>query len=361
VDDASNELHTLALRSLQRAIASQEESVSAEAIAAATLLQMHETALGNPGRASSHANGSIKMLQLRGPSNFDSELERTILRAQIGNIFMMSMQKRTPCFLAEPAWYPLLWPNNGEEVPLTSSFAAMSRFGVHMPGVLCFYEDFRTNYTNVCNSDGSMSYSEKTHQITHDFDVTGLLRQVAYVYQQMTVWREQTLKLDYRSSYGTLSEVQAARILHASTLAYYVFALCIEYMAVDIAYSTGGYAITTELLDFVILEDDPSMPILERFQHLVLKSKSEFRALKSCDDMTASNTLAFMRTFLLRVLESSGDADVQVGLLTLRETMHDLLGFMEQQLELLKDYPHSSFRPTISKESSHNVFSFSGS
>jgi len=136
----SGGLYLLALRSLQAALYDPILTDTSETLAAAALLQMHEHYIDHPSRRwIHHARGVVTMLQLRGPAKITNSVERAVLQAQTGNIFMAALLSGQECFLASPSWSEVLQsvplPDDGEDDVLVQ----MMRVGLSIPGVLLSY------------------------------------------------------------------------------------------------------------------------------------------------------------------------------------------------------------------------------
>lgn len=137
----------VALRSLQNNI---DRGISPEALGAATLLHMHE--LSQDSSSSSwalHAKGVINMLKVRGAEGIESEFDKSLLRAQVGNIYFAALRDGQPCFLALPEWNakirpPLHQHRKGMGVTRDWEMLLIS-IGVHVPGLICRFENVARN------------------------------------------------------------------------------------------------------------------------------------------------------------------------------------------------------------------------
>jgi len=143
---SSSLLYSKALMSLQRALSEEGERISAESMAAATLLQMHEHSMAPSCRGwIAHARGVIRMLELRGPSQIDSDLDAAILHAQSGNIFIDAIQNRTVCFLTNPRWRALLRGGSPfDDAKQDAAHNSMMAVGFSLPGIISLFEDFNS-------------------------------------------------------------------------------------------------------------------------------------------------------------------------------------------------------------------------
>lgn len=123
--------------------------MSSGTLTAATLLYIHEI-YSNPFQQSwmIHADGVIKLLEARGPDGIKTDLDKSILCGQAGTIFLQAIQRRKPCFLAEPRWNTVLRqliasranaPADALDKPSIISLST------YLPGLLCNYEDLPLN------------------------------------------------------------------------------------------------------------------------------------------------------------------------------------------------------------------------
>jgi len=139
-----------ALQSLQFALQDGVSARRPETLAAVALLHMYELFVNEAGQGwVSHAQGAIRMLQLRGPSHVKDDIEKAILYAESGNIFMSALEAKAPCFLADPTWSSVLeaaaQPNSGAGV-----ISPMIVLGIHLPGLLQGYGNI-VHEANVYN------------------------------------------------------------------------------------------------------------------------------------------------------------------------------------------------------------------
>ncbi|KXL51224.1 hypothetical protein M433DRAFT_157674 [Acidomyces richmondensis BFW] len=139
-------LYLIALRSLQAALHDPLLANTPETLAAAALLQMHEHYIDHSGRRwIHHARGVVTMLKLRGPARITDGVERAILQAQTGNIFMAALLSGQECFLASPGWSEVI-----HSAPLTEDgenmvLMKMISTGLPIPGLLRSYSRFMQN------------------------------------------------------------------------------------------------------------------------------------------------------------------------------------------------------------------------
>ncbi|KAK3114868.1 hypothetical protein LTR53_006366 [Teratosphaeriaceae sp. CCFEE 6253] len=109
-------LYGVALRSLRRTLNDPRQCSAPETLAAASVLQMYEQHSNHPGqRWVHHARGVVKMLQAIGSTHASDAMERAILEAQAGNVFLFALAANRECFLAHPAWERVLRPSTASD------------------------------------------------------------------------------------------------------------------------------------------------------------------------------------------------------------------------------------------------------
>ncbi|KAK5687463.1 hypothetical protein LTS10_001601 [Elasticomyces elasticus] len=131
----SSRLYVNALGSLRKALGDPRLVRAPETLAAASLLQMYEQYADLQGQSwILHARGVVKMLQAKGASNLTDDIEKAVLEAQAGNIFMSALTANRQCFLAHPAWRRVLRPTTTSGGQL-NTFMSMVVDGVRFPGI----------------------------------------------------------------------------------------------------------------------------------------------------------------------------------------------------------------------------------
>ncbi|KAK5696288.1 hypothetical protein LTR17_024339 [Elasticomyces elasticus] len=88
----ASRLYSAALCSLRKSLDDPAQLHAPETLAAASLLQMYEQYSDHPSRQwVYHARGVVKMLQAKGASHLNDEMEKAILEAQAGNTSSLGM------------------------------------------------------------------------------------------------------------------------------------------------------------------------------------------------------------------------------------------------------------------------------
>ncbi|KAK5740807.1 hypothetical protein LTR17_004397 [Elasticomyces elasticus] len=133
--NTSSRLYVTALGSLRKALGDEKLVREPETLAAASLLQMYEQYADLQGRSwVLHARGVVKMLQAKGAGNLTDDIEKAVLEAQAGNIFMSALTANRQCFLAHPAWRRVLRPTTTSGGQL-NTFMSMVVDGIRFPGI----------------------------------------------------------------------------------------------------------------------------------------------------------------------------------------------------------------------------------
>ncbi|KAK5694768.1 hypothetical protein LTR97_009358 [Elasticomyces elasticus] len=133
--NSSSRLYVTALGSLRKALGDPGLVSAPETLAAASLLQMYEQYADLAGRSwVLHARGVVKMLQAKGAGNLTDDIEKAVLEAQAGNVFMSALTANRQCFLAHPAWKRVLRPTTTSDCQL-NTFMSMVVDGVRFPGI----------------------------------------------------------------------------------------------------------------------------------------------------------------------------------------------------------------------------------
>lgn len=94
-----------ALDSLQKALDSPTQRYQPEVLCATEILALYEM-LDPAGEMAwvRHSAGAAKLIQLRGPKNYDTEFEKALFMAQTVPIMTECLLKNERCFLEQPAW-----------------------------------------------------------------------------------------------------------------------------------------------------------------------------------------------------------------------------------------------------------------
>ncbi|TKA75505.1 hypothetical protein B0A55_04651 [Friedmanniomyces simplex] len=123
---AASQSYVAALRSLRISLDDPALAPTPETLAAACLLQMYEQYTDHLGQHwIFHARGVVKMLQARGASNLQDDIEKAILEVQAAN---------RESFLAHSAWKGVLKPSAASESNL-DAFTRMVVDGVRFPSI----------------------------------------------------------------------------------------------------------------------------------------------------------------------------------------------------------------------------------
>ncbi|KAH7304678.1 hypothetical protein B0I35DRAFT_444735 [Stachybotrys elegans] len=115
-------LYLKALSELQEALDDKLEGrwASPDVLCATKILTFYEFLQCSQSQWLHHITGTQKLMRLRGPDNYSTDLEQQILMSQTGTIFHESMSIGEDCFLEEPKWKTLL-----------SSIAAVESLSCH--------------------------------------------------------------------------------------------------------------------------------------------------------------------------------------------------------------------------------------
>ena len=95
-----------ALRSLQGALRSDKECMTAETLCATELLSVFESLnrTNDSDKWRYHVSGAARLIQARGPERFRTEFERSLFLAHVGPTVMDAFLSNTPCFLDTDEW-----------------------------------------------------------------------------------------------------------------------------------------------------------------------------------------------------------------------------------------------------------------
>ena len=283
-------VYSEALCSLQEALKDLDQSPTSETLAAAVLLQMFEHSVDHSElRWLIHANGVIKMLEMRGPTQIRSELDYCILHAQVGNIFFNAIRSCTSCFLAEPHWLSTLEHAMSDarcgEDALNEEWSAMIIIGIRMPGLVYLYEQLRPNSSGV----PPMLPPQRATEAQCNMEPRGLVQDLCEVRHGLAAWRER---------YQIEQKESLPRIRHASQLAVNVFSTMVEYM-LDTVHNDG-----TQLDSVFHISSPVFIQNSAQTSKLAAIAKEELRALIQEDTTAAMQTCTLLRMMLTRVLEA---------------------------------------------------------
>ena len=303
--DLAGVQYVRALRSLQRSLDDNNSSTASETLAAATLLQMHEH-FTHQAHVSQrgwivHANGVIRMLQLRGPSRIRNDLEKSILLAEVGNIFWNAVRDRTACFLAESEWSSILQPSITPGVQENSKsdkeLPAMVIIGIGIPGILCRYEQLVEGSGSTPTIDPEEGSLERPTNVC----TTKLVADLYEMRRQLNCWWFRYQSNPERTCYNGAEMVKSnARSRSASRLSVVVFTIMANYMLVGMLSSRGVRVVHHEH------DHTPDLASMaEECQTLASTVRSELQGLKRADTIAAATTTALLSTMLTRILKNS--------------------------------------------------------
>ncbi|KAK3690784.1 hypothetical protein LTR37_018958, partial [Vermiconidia calcicola] len=326
---AQEKLYLKAINSLQRSLNDPERCLASDTIAAATLLQMFEHSM-SPFQQNwvAHANGVIKMLELRGPERINDGLEKAIFQAQFGNIFSKAVQDRSSCFLAESRWRALLDPpERPEGADSTQSFPWFN-VAVFLPGILSNYEQWQGNRSGTSGYDGERGlYTGTSGRPANDSDVDYCrldsfiphVCKVRQYFEQLRIQHDCTedAALPTAKRQATEQNNLARRISLASRLSVNVISMMLDYIMMDVA-STDVRANT--------LRDDYDLssmatPALGRFKSFASKAKSQLEALKEMDNVASTYTARLTKLELDHFLEAAYKTNSRPDLLAVVDGM----------------------------------------
>ncbi|KAK5174099.1 uncharacterized protein LTR77_001179 [Saxophila tyrrhenica] len=310
---ARSQMYPKALRSLQRVLTQEGKAISAETMAAATLLQMHEHSMA-PSSSGwvTHANGVIRMLELRGPSRMEGDLDGAILHAESGNIFIDALRNRAVCFLTDPRWRALIRSGSAfRNADQDTAHNAMMTVGFSMPGIVARFEDYRSGVRGV----------------------EDVVLELSKVCEPLREWQN-VFELQYCSSSSPLEDKSdVKRMAHASNVSFHVSHILIYYVAAEMHVSTVGTDISIpELPGFPARENEAIT--CNRLRGHSSKAQVELSALGAIDGHAASGT-AWLKTILLDKILSASQP--HPSLLSFQEVMRDLRAVMEASVAKYPD------------------------
>ena len=299
-----------ALKSLQSSLDDAKLAVSSETLAAATLLQMYEHSVDQPERAwVVHSDGVIKMLEFRGPSRIRNELERSVLQAQVGNIFTKAVRNRAECFLAQPRWKTFLQDYPTAD-PAFRELSATLNIGVHLPGLICRYERLLSS-TDSDQIEGHEKKSDYLSRSAQDETSCQPHRLAIDLYE--ACWQLESWYIRFESSCNKSDERAPRRnalppLQPALRLSVNIFLVLTNYMLVatlskvdSAPNASDDEQTTTPLLDLVAIS--------EQCETLASTAKSHARTLQATDASAFANTATLHKMMLARVLEKPQSSD----------------------------------------------------
>jgi hypothetical protein len=317
-------LYSDALSSLQQALNDTEQSVSSETLGAAVLLQMFEHSVDHAeSRWLIHANGVITMLQLRGPSCIKNELDRAIIRAQVGNIWFKSMREGTDCFLASLEWNEVIAETFRTCEDVNVEWSAMIRSGLAIPGISRRYaelktesDDTRSISDNVSEAHGHKQYAKLILDLWKTRDELSELRTRFQLLKEIT----------FEDSCETLKLIEQPRLRYASRLAVNVFSILIEFMLENLlSTDAGGKAAHEDLFNMITMSG--YVTTAGRLHALSSAAESSFKILSMGDSIAASQTAMLSRMMIQRVLEAPLTSESKVQYLNpIVENLYEVLG-----------------------------------
>lgn len=302
-----------ALRSLNGSI---NQGLSSEAMAAATLLHMHE--LSRDASCSTwavHAEGVMNMLKVRGADGIKTEFDKCLLQAQVGNIYFGALRERQPCFLALPEW------NEKVGTPLSQSakYVATGRdwemqlisIGVHLPGLICRFEKYAAR-----RDAGSLAIANDGPTLLDD--LKSLRRELKDVLACMI----DVSKLGPTSGRG---RDHSRRLQPALLFSAEIYLILIDYMLEDggsDCFDTPGDRSRCAIPP--CLDNSPNTVKLERARAL-------YERLWNVDGMAARSTTYMMKLTVERVLSAARSTTADTGTTSLLlKNMHQLLAWRPQ-------------------------------
>lgn len=294
-------MYSEALNSLQQALNDTDHSLSSETLGAAILLQMFEHSIDHSEfRWVVHANGVINIIQLRGPACIKNELDRSILQAQVGNIWFKALLDGTDCFLARPEWARVVTDTFDDLEYANAEWSNMIRSGLPIPGTVRRYQEFQSRRDSACDVSQVHNFEAQDRSAC-----TGLLLDLWKTRNQLSELRTRfQLKTEKVYNSDTSKPGSQPRSSHASKLAINVFSILIEYMLENVlSTDNGARAAHEDLLDVVSLSG--YVATAGRLNALASAAKSELGALILTDNIAATQTSMLSRMMIRKVLDAS--------------------------------------------------------
>jgi hypothetical protein len=293
-------IYSEALNSLQQALNDADKSLSSETLGAAILLQMFEHSVDHSEfRWVVHANGVINIIQLRGPACIKNELDRSVLQAQVGNIWFKALLDGTDCFLARPEWARVVADTFDDMEYANAEWSNMIRSGLPVPGIVRRYQEFETRRDSVCETS-DVQTSESQDQV----DCASLLLDLWKARNELSELRTRfQLQTEKENNSDANKPGSQPRSSHASKLAVNVFSILIEYMLETmLSTDAGARAAHNDLLDVVSLSG--YVTTAGRLNALASAARSELGALILADNIAATQTSILSRMMIRKVLDA---------------------------------------------------------
>ena len=293
-------IYSEALSSLQQALNDANQSLSSETLGAAILLQMFEHSVDHSEfRWVVHANGVINIILLRGPACIKNELDRSILQAQVGNIWFKALLDGTDCFLARPEWARVVADTFDGMEYANAEWSNMIRSGLPIPGIVRRYQELESREDSACE--------------TPDVQTPGAQDEAGCPTLLLDLWRARNelselrtrfqLQTDKNNNSDASKPGSQPRSSHASKLAVNVFSILIEYMLETLlSTDAGARAAHCDLLDVVSLSGYAATA--GRLNALASAARSELGALILADNIAATQTSMLSRMMIRKVLDA---------------------------------------------------------
>ena len=263
------------------------------------------------------------MLQLRGPSCIKNELDRAIVRAQVGNIWFKSMREGTDCFLATPEWNEVVADTFHTCDDVNAEWSAMIRSGLAIPGISRRYAELETE------NDNRPPTSENASKAQDRANYPKLILDLWKTRDELSELRIrfQSLKeINFEDSCETIKLIEQPRLRHASRLAVNVFSILIEFMLENVLSTEAGDKAAHEDL-FNMITMSGYVTTAGRLHALSSAAESSFKTLSLADDIAASQTAMLSKMMMQRVLDAPLTIESKVQYLKpIVENLYEALG-----------------------------------
>jgi hypothetical protein len=293
-------VYSEALASLQKALNHSDQATTSETLAAAILLQMFEHSVEHAEfRWLVHANGVISMIQQRGPSCIKNELDRSILQAQVGNIWFKSLQDGNGCFLAGPEWEEVVSDTFRIDDGVNAEWSAMIRSGLAVPGILRRYERFELMDRGMSTgTNGEVPLSQDRVSCTQ------LILDLWKVRDELSELRTRfQLQRAIESRISPTEVLEQPRARHASRMAINVYSILIEYMLENVlGTKIGAEAAHFDLFDMISMSG--YVATSGRLKAFGSATQSELKSLRLVDRIAATQTAMLSRMMSRKVLDA---------------------------------------------------------
>jgi hypothetical protein len=230
------------------------------------------------------------MIQQRGPSCIKNELDRSILQAQVGNIWFKSLQDGNECFLAGPEWEEVVSDTFRTVNDVNAEWSAMIRSGLAVPGILRHYERFDLMEHGIFTSiDAGVSPKQDRASCTK------LILDLWKVRDELSELRTrfQLQRANVPRNYPT-EVLEQPRARHASRLAINVYSILIEYMLENVlGTAVGAEAAQYNLFDMISMSG--YVATSGRLKAFVSAAHSELKSLRLADHIAATQTAMLSR------------------------------------------------------------------